>query len=641
MRLKSWRALFNFCSTLFNHGCLLFSLCFSAMGAALCLVVVAAKPGLHELLEDRVASRDDETRLFSQRVLSKSECRKAAKRDLKDLLKKAPSECHAHLKSFYCELAQEVEQFNTCAQLEDKKAKLHYYECITRPTPHALRKPFVSECQGPDAERTSKQLQLSTVSPRLAFLVLAHRSGKNVWRLVERIHSAQHIYLVHVDLKSPEVRKEIDAFGLPQLETFSEVNVTKGGNDLLRISMLGLQRLLKKPGWKHLIKLSEFDFPVMSLKALEGYLWLYDLNYVGLDGCHRSTCSRHLGTSCRGEAYSFVSSLKMHKPLSFGMKFARGSEWLALTWDFCHYLAQQVQRPGSAMHEVWTDALMLYQGDETFFQTAVLNSFFCSKHAKRSLHYIPLPLSEQILHGRLDEVGTRSPRFLTLSDWEEISKERLLRPIFFARKVRQVPPELLLELKETTSKTSKSEEGWPGLELWFQKHFADCATVQRLPGDRWAVEAWRWKHWRLRERVAASGAVALRLGTAWRNGFRGSVNLLPLSSAFEVVSYWAPKVIQELPLVLAEAAEAEGTCRAQEQSTERQLLGEPLVLRFHCKALLKGLRRLKVRLKGPNKTTFVAWRHFLVYDSLEEVSFEHMSMFFDLEEVAEEMGRGS
>lgn len=48
-------------------------------------------------------------------------------------------------------------------------------------------------------------LQLRSVgSIRLAFLLLAHRSALNVQRLLSRIHSPNHEYLVHVDVKSPE-----------------------------------------------------------------------------------------------------------------------------------------------------------------------------------------------------------------------------------------------------------------------------------------------------------------------------------------------------------------------------------------------------------------------------------------------------
>ena len=102
-----------------------------------------------------------------------------------------------------------------------------------------------------------------------------------------------------------KVKAEIDEFCLSlgmQIETFSEVNVTQGGNDLLQISMMGLKRLMKKPKWKYFVKLSEFDYPVASLKSLEQHLWAsQDLNFVGFDPCYKSTCSRHLGTACGGQ----------------------------------------------------------------------------------------------------------------------------------------------------------------------------------------------------------------------------------------------------------------------------------------------------------------------------------------------------
>ena len=102
------------------------------------------------------------------------------------------------------------------------------------------------------------------------------------------------------------MKAEIDGSCLSlgmEIETFSEVNVTQGGNDLLRVSMLGLRRLLKKPKWTYLVKLSEFDYPVASLAALEQHLWAaHDLNFVGFDSCYKGTCSRHLGTSCGGHA---------------------------------------------------------------------------------------------------------------------------------------------------------------------------------------------------------------------------------------------------------------------------------------------------------------------------------------------------
>lgn len=39
---------------------------------------------------------------------------------------------------------------------------------------------------------------------RLAFFLLAHRSAANVQRLLGQIYAPEHVYLVHVDLKSPQ-----------------------------------------------------------------------------------------------------------------------------------------------------------------------------------------------------------------------------------------------------------------------------------------------------------------------------------------------------------------------------------------------------------------------------------------------------
>lgn len=41
-------------------------------------------------------------------------------------------------------------------------------------------------------------------SLQLAFFLMAHRSALNVQRLLQRIYSPKHVYLVHVDLKSPQ-----------------------------------------------------------------------------------------------------------------------------------------------------------------------------------------------------------------------------------------------------------------------------------------------------------------------------------------------------------------------------------------------------------------------------------------------------
>ena len=262
---------------------------------------------------------------------------------------------------------------------------------------------------------------------RIAFLIVAHRAVNNVQRLLQRIYDSSHVYLVHIDLKTPGIKTQLDRFLAGSqlagsVHTFSEIDVTKGSSDLLRISILGLRRLLKlRPAkgeelpWDYFVKLSEFDYPVAPRHSLQQYLWLHKgLNFVGLDACSASTCARHLGTACAGATYSFVSTLRMHKPLSFGMHFARGSEWVALTFDFAKYLVLEIDTP-SAMQEIWKDCLLLYQPDEAFFQTAILNSRFCRRHVSMTLHHIPV-LLERRTHGTHDEIGTRSPKVFSHED---------------------------------------------------------------------------------------------------------------------------------------------------------------------------------------------------------------------------------
>ena len=179
----------------------------------------------------------------------------------------------------------------------------------------------------------------------------------------------------------------------------------------------------------------------------------------------------------------------MYKPLSYGMKFARGSEWFALTRDFGSYLTAELKVQHSAMHEVWTDALLLYQPDETFFHTALLNSPFCGRHANRHLHYISAIVPEKIQHGGQDEIGTRSPAYLTQLDFKEILLEKAKRPVFFARKLDDATHEATINLcqqldaQKGLASEPERHHSWPGLLDWLQEHLAKWLDLKKLPAN--------------------------------------------------------------------------------------------------------------------------------------------------------------
>ncbi|OLP86065.1 Xylosyltransferase 1 [Symbiodinium microadriaticum] len=470
---------------------------------------------LHELLKYRVAAKDNVSMLLSQPTISAKECKKRAGRDLKKLLKAAPEapiapipiECEEHLKDYYCQLILESQSFNTCANLSDEQG-LQYFECIARPIQgqKPARTAFASDCNVDSMAASGKGTKASKKIPwrlevpgklRIAFLIVAHQAVNNVQRLLQRIYDSSHVYLVHIDRKTPAIKTRLDRFLAgsqlaASVHTFSEIDVTKGSSDLLRISILGLRRLLKlRPAkgeelpWDYFVKLSEFDYPVAPRHALQHYLWLHKgLNFVGLDACSASTCSRHLGTACAGATYSFVSTLRMHKPLSFGMHFARGSEWVALTFAFAKYLVREIDTPSSAMHEIWKDCLLLYQPDEAFFQTAILNSRFCRHHVSMTLHHIPAVLLERRTHGKHDEIGTRSPNVFSHEDLAVLLDAQ--QPRFFARKFLNVTGEPTSELCRRLDDLNQERElntakmSWKGLLPWLEANFTTWAQLAGL-----------------------------------------------------------------------------------------------------------------------------------------------------------------
>lgn len=188
--------------------------------------------------------------------------------------------------------------------------------------------------------------------------------------------------------------------------------------------------------------------------------------------------------SMPGQAYSFISTLKMYKPLSYGMKFARGSEWFVLSRGFVNYLTAEIKKRNSAMHEIWTDALLLYQPDETFFHTALLNSPFCLHNAKRHMHYISTILPEKIQHGSHDEIGTRSPAYVTEMDFEQLLLEKAKRPIFFARKFGEATHQPTIKLCQRIDRpatfTSERPTSWPGLHDWLEEHLAEWIDLKKF-----------------------------------------------------------------------------------------------------------------------------------------------------------------
>ncbi len=390
--------------------------------------------------------------------------------------------------------------------------------------------------------------------------------------------------------------------------------------------------------------------------------------------------------SLPGQAYSFISTLKMYKPLSYGMKFARGSEWFVLSRGFVNYLTTEIKKRNSAMHEIWTDALLLYQPDETFFHTALLNSPLCLHNAKRHMHYISTILPEKIQHGSHDEIGTRSPAYLTEMDFQQLLLEKAKRPIFFARKfgdaTHQPTIKLCQRIDRQATLTSQRPTWWPGLPDWLEEHLAEWIDLKPsnascssdpdsdetdetetgirllgreppLPNDsiegeaqrsdlRFAPEVWVLQHsgvqYGLVERFAVQGhargfglaLLAARVGTGWSETaerFTEHVNIVAADLPVSLATYWAPHLadIGDLPQVLVDW----GNCVVKRRIHEAHLWGSPLVIPS-CQTPSIGLQRVRLKLERGTAQA-LAWLDFLTFQRMDDVPLEQMRRFFELE----------
>ena len=385
----------------------------------------------------------------------------------------------------------------------------------------------------------------------------------------------------------------------------------------------------------------------------------------------------------------------MYKPLSYGMKFARGSEWFALSRNFTTYLVGELEKNNSAMHEIWTDALLLYQPDETFFHTALLNSPFCKRNPNRHLHYISDILPEKIQHGDQDEIGTRSPAFLSPTDFKHIVLEKAKRPVFFVRKLNDATHQPTIKLCQQldtigSSQTRSGSAAWPGLLEWLQTHLAqwigqnltvnescslegsdDLSDPEAICGLRLSREMhnqagasaeaqrtdarFRPESWII-ERTGTTGGALYRLierfampSTGSAAAFGMALLVARLGTGWDETHRFTEEVnvVPRRPKRLSLATywtpfEADvgdlphvlvdwGNCVVKKPMHDIHFWGSPLVFES-CDTPSAGIGRIRLKLKKGGKTVALAWRDFFAFDDMNEVPFKQMRRFFQLEE---------
>ena len=111
---------------------------------------------------------------------------------------------------------------------------------------------------------------------RLAYLIMAHKNPRQLRRLAEAIHSADNLYLIHMDRAAdPACHRMVDTLcaKYPNICAMPSVKARLQGYSLVEIILKGIRQLLAKDGgWSYFINLSGQDFPLRCQGEIESFL---------------------------------------------------------------------------------------------------------------------------------------------------------------------------------------------------------------------------------------------------------------------------------------------------------------------------------------------------------------------------------
>jgi hypothetical protein len=265
----------------------------------------------------------------------------------------------------------------------------------------------------------------------IAYLVVAHRNGPQLRRLLSAIDHPDHAYVLHVDRRADaSVHDAARAFAEPRrdVRVLASRKIIWGGSSLLEVQLAGIEAALgANPDWQYLINLSGQCYPLVSqaalMRAMEaggtGRNYMEMLDYAACSPPIRPRARRwHLEV---GDCVFRVPLLRRGLPTAFRVFW--GSNFTTLSRAFCEHLFSGDQSVARCRR--YFEFVRL--PEEFFFQTALVNSRFAAtlvNDNKRKIIW----------------TGGPHPRTLTMSDLPAL----LTSGAWFARKFDDaVDPDVL------------------------------------------------------------------------------------------------------------------------------------------------------------------------------------------------------
>ncbi len=262
---------------------------------------------------------------------------------------------------------------------------------------------------------------------KIAHLILAHKSPKQLARLMDRLsHKDADIY-VHLDAKT-NIEPYQKLFQRPNVHPIKRrIKVYWGSYSIVQATLNGFRQILDaKKNYNYINLLSGDDYPIKSVEGIHAYFAANPdkifMEYLTEDSewwaKNKTRVTRYHLTDFQFPGIYFLQSLMNGffpaRQRPEGLQFVGKSQWLTITEEATNYVLNYLDE-----HPKVAEFFKLSWGsDEVVIQSVLYNSHLKFKIVNNNLRYIDWSA---------DDV---SPKTLNISDAEALKKS----PALYARK---------------------------------------------------------------------------------------------------------------------------------------------------------------------------------------------------------------
>lgn len=315
---------------------------------------------------------------------------------------------------------------------------------------------------------------------RIAFLLIVRgRSDIHIIRLINSIYSPMHIYYIHVDRRDEYLHRKLSILtrGADNIILAPKrFETVWGGPSMLRMTIDAITYLTRFK-WDYIINLSESDFPIKPLSAIEDYLrstngliHLKMHNILGYNFIKKQGLNRNF-YQCESRVW-----LMGKRQLPKGIVFSGGSDWFALPHGFCSHVVEQIASSDSNLIKplliIFNQTLLPV---ESFFHTIALNSHFCDKFHNSNLRVTNWNRKQgcKCQHREVVDWCGCSPQVYKISDWNKIKQIINTKNLFFTRKFNPTISSSVIEAVERYLITNQAEVDLGSLDTRYWESIYD------------------------------------------------------------------------------------------------------------------------------------------------------------------------